>query len=212
MAKENSAQSTLENLCRRYPPLEDIRESIWAAFCLLRDAYTSGNKLLICGNGGSAADSGHIVGELMKGFEKKRPLSQEETAKVEPLIGAEYAGLLQGALPAIDLTQHHVLNTAVANDNSPELIFAQQVWGYGVKGDVFLGISTSGNAQNVYLGAQVARAKGMKVLSFTGPDGGKLAKIADQAVRVPGQSTAHIQEYHLPVYHALCVMLEETFF
>jgi len=210
--RENSAQAILDNLCQRYPSLEDIRENIWNAFCLLRNAYSRGNKLLICGNGGSAADCGHIVGELMKGFEKKRALSPAEMAKVEPLIGTEYANLLQGALPAIDLTQHHALNTAVANDNAPELIFAQQVWGFGVEGDVLIGISTSGNAKNVCLAAQVAKAKGMAVLSLTGASGGKLADIADCAVKVQGQSTAQIQELHLPIYHGLCLMLEEVFF
>jgi D-sedoheptulose 7-phosphate isomerase len=193
-----------EKLFKRYPALDGIRASFMNAYLLLRDAYRRGNKLLVCGNGGSAADSGHIVGELMKGFMKKRGIGR--------LYNEESADLLQGALPAIDLTQHTALNTAVANDNSPDLMFAQQVLGYGAAGDVLLAISTSGNAENCRRAALTAKAKNLAVIALTGPDGGRLAEIADCAVKAPGDCTADIQEHHLPVYHTLCAMLEEKFF
>lgn len=208
----SAAMNQLALLYQKYPPLEAMRENILSACELLYETYCNGNKLLVCGNGGSAADCGHIVGELMKGFEKKRPLPAKEKAQVAALMGEKYANLLQMALPAIDLTQHHALSTAVANDNAPEMVFAQQVWGYGSPGDVLLCISTSGNAKNVCLAALTATAKKMPVVALTGPDGGELAKIADYAIKVPGESTAQIQEYHLPLYHALCRALETSFF
>lgn len=197
----------LTHLIRRYPALAQMRETIGQAYRILEECYEKGGKLLVCGNGGSAADSDHIVGELMKGFYKQRPLSAEEKQRFD-----EQGEKLQGALPAIALTQHGALSTAFLNDVDPEMVFAQQVYGYGREGDVFLGLSTSGNSMNVVSAAKVAAAKGLKVITMTGRDGGKLKDVSDVCLIVPARATADIQEYHLPLYHTLCAMLEEHFF
>ena len=202
----------LEELIGRYPVLEPCRESIRQAYQALEECFLAGGKLLVAGNGGSAADSDHIVGELMKGFVKKRPLPDslvQALKEAEPQRGAE---LFQGALPAIALTNHVALSSAFANDVDGILSYAQQVNGYGNRGDVFLGISTSGNAENVMYAAVTARAKGMKIIGLTGRDGGKLGAFADISIVVPKQETYQIQELHLPVYHALCLMLEKRFY
>ena len=197
----------LKRLLERYPALEKLEGEISGAYELMKESYEKGGKLLICGNGGSAADSDHIVGELMKGFYKERRLPEEEMEKY-----GELGAHLQGALPAIALTQHCALSTAFLNDVDPKMVFAQQVYGYGQPGDVFLGLSTSGNSENVVFAARVAAAKGMKVITMTGRDGGRLKELSDVCLVVPAQVTADIQEYHLPIYHALCAMLEEHFF
>ena len=197
----------LTHLIERYPALAQMRGAIEQAYRLLEECYENGSKLLVCGNGGSAADSDHIVGELMKGFYKQRMLPEEERKRF-----GEQGEKLQGALPAIALTQHGALSTAFLNDVDPAMVFAQQVYGYGQGGDVFLGLSTSGNSANVVLAAKVAAAKGMKVITMTGRNGGKLKELSDVCMIVPAQVTADIQEYHLPVYHTLCAMLEEHFF
>lgn len=205
----------LDELIRRYPVLESVRADIEAVYEILEGCYANGGKLLIAGNGGSAADAEHIVGELMKGFVKKRPVpsEMEQALKAtDPVRGAELAKKLQGGLPAIAVTGHAALTTAFANDVDGVLSYAQQVSGYGKPGDVFLGISTSGNAENVMYAAVAARAKGMKVAALTGKDGGKLGRFADAAVIIPEKETYKIQELHLPVYHALCLMLEDRFF
>ena len=205
----------LEELVQRYPVLEPVKGDILKAYELIRDCYENGGKLMIAGNGGSCSDSEHIVGELMKGFVKRRPVSAElaEALKqADPERGAELAKKLQGGLPAIALTNHAALSSAFANDVDGMLSYAQQVNGYGKAGDVFLGISTSGNAENVMYAAVTAKAKGMKVIGLTGKTGGKLAKIADVAIIVPEQETYKIQELHLPIYHALCLMLEDRFY
>lgn len=205
----------LTELVERYPQLAVMKEQIWDAYEILKDAYESGHKLLIAGNGGSAADSEHIVGELMKGFKKKRALSKEVAEKfwkVDLDAGEVLSEKLQAALPAIALCGHPGLSTAFLNDVDGQLIFAQQVYGYGNEGDVLLAISTSGNSANVYYACVTARAKGMKVIGLTGRDGGKLKSISDAALVVPETETFKIQELHLPVYHALCLMLEEHFF
>lgn len=205
----------LDELIKRYPVLESVRGDIEKTYEILETCYENGGKLLIAGNGGSAADAEHIVGELMKGFVKRRPLPEElEKALVDtdPERGTILAQKLQGGLPAIALTNHTALSTAFANDVDGVLSYAQQVNGYGKAGDVFLGISTSGNAENVIYAAVTAKAKGMKVLGLTGKDGGKLGKAADVAVIVPETETYKIQELHLPIYHALCLMLEERFY
>ena len=171
--------------------------------------------MLIAGNGGSSADAEHIVGELMKGFKKSRFVSEEFADKLRKIDGERAEELiekLQGGLPAISLSSHPALCTAYLNDVDGNLIVAQQVYGYGKEGDVFLGISTSGNAKNIMYAAAVAKAKGMKVAALTGKDGGKLGKAADAAVIVPEPETYRIQELHLPIYHVLCLMLEERFF
>ena len=205
----------LEELIGRYPVLEPCRESIRQAYQALEECFLAGGKLLVAGNGGSAADSDHIVGELMKGFVKKRPLPDslvQALKEAEPQRGAELSQKLQGALPAIALTNHVALSSAFANDVDGILSYAQQVNGYGNRGDVFLGISTSGNAENVMYAAVTARAKGMKIIGLTGRDGGKLGAFADISIVVPKQETYQIQELHLPVYHALCLMLEDRFY
>ena len=197
----------LARLTERYPALVKMEDEIKRAYEIIKDSYEKGGKLLVCGNGGSAADSDHIVGELMKGFYKQRMLPEEERKRF-----GEQGEKLQGALPAIALTQHGALSTAFLNDVDPAMVFAQQVYGYGQGGDVFLGLSTSGNSANVVLAAKVAAAKGMKVITMTGRNGGKLKELSDVCMIVPAQVTADIQEYHLPVYHTLCAMLEEHFF
>lgn len=208
-------QNYLDQLIERYPALEPVRGPIGQAYEEMRRAFASGHKLLIAGNGGSAADAEHIAGELMKGFVRPRPLPEEMAVRLREIdaeAGACLAEKLQGALPAIALTGHPGLSTAFLNDVDGRMVFAQQVWGYGREGDVLLAISTSGNAENVYLACVAAKAKGMRVVGLTGRDGGKLARAADAAVVVPGRETYQIQELHLPVYHALCLMLEAYFF
>lgn len=217
MSKEikRRRQVMLNELTFRYPVLESVREEIEETYKVLEKCFADGGKLLIAGNGGSAADAEHMVGELMKGFVRKRPIDEEmrmELEKADPVRGAKLAEELQGGLPAIALDGHIALSTAYANDKDPVLAYAQQVNGYGKAGDVFLGISTSGNSENIIYAAVTAKAKGMKVLILTGRDGGKLAKLADCAIIVPEQETYKIQELHLPVYHALCLMLEEHFY
>lgn len=214
---ETQIENHLDLLIRRYPVLSVCREDIAKAYDILETCFSGGNKLLVAGNGGSCADAEHIVGELMKGFKLPRRSAEEFAEKlraVDPARGEELAEKLQGGLPAVALSGHQGLNTAYINDveNGGLLMYAQQVNGYGKAGDVFLGISTSGNSKNVMYAAVVARAKGMKVLGLTGSMGGQLAEIADVAIRVPETETYMIQELHLPVYHTLCLMLEEKFF
>lgn len=191
----------------RYPALIPISKDVEAAYEIMKNSYEQGGKLLACGNGGSAADADHIVGELMKGFFKLRPIP----AKEQEAVG-EMGKYLQGALPAIALTGHSALSTAFLNDVHPAMVFAQQVYGYGQAGDVLIALTTSGNSVNVLHAADVARAKGMKVIGLTGRDGGKLKDKCDCCIIVPANVTADIQEYHLPIYHTLCAMLEEHFY
>lgn len=212
-------------LTERYPRLKPIEDQIIAAYQIMETCYENGGKLLIAGNGGSCADAEHIVGELMKGFVKRRKVSREEQelleqagrqisedCKLEENLGTELAECLQGGLPAIALTGHNGLSTAFLNDVNGDMIYAQQLWGYGRPEDVFLGISTSGNSKNILYALAAAKAKGLKTVVLTGRDGGKLAKSADVAIIAPEQETYQIQELHLPIYHALCLMLEEHFF
>ena len=202
-------------LINRYPVLEPVKEAIFQAYCLLEKCYEGGGKLLIGGNGGSSADSEHIVGELMKGFCKKRQVPEDFAGKLmeaDKERGKYLAEKLQQGLPAIALTGHPALSTAYLNDVDGLLTIAQQLYGYGKKGDVFLGISTSGNSENILYAAAAARAMEIPVIALTGKDGGRLAEAADVAIIVPEQETYRIQELHLPVYHALCLMLEERFF
>lgn len=205
----------LEELVERYPVLDAVKDDVQKAFELLEACYEQGGKLLIAGNGGSCADAEHIVGELMKGFVKRREVSDsfaECLRNADEVRGAELAKKLQGGLPAIALTGHAGLSTAYLNDVDGDLIFAQQTYGYGRPGDVLIGISTSGNAKNVMYAMTVAKALGMKTVGLTGKDGGALKREADVSVVVPETETFKIQELHLPVYHALCLMLEERFF
>ena len=205
----------LEELVERYPALEGVKDQILEAYKILEACYENGGKLLIAGNGGSCSDAEHIVGELMKGFVKRRPVSQDfakALLEADPERGEELAKKLQGGLPAISLTGHPSLSTAYLNDVDGDLIYAQQTCGYGKRGDVFLGLSTSGNARNIMYAMATAKALGMKTIGLTGKDGGALKKAADVAIVVPEEETFKIQELHLPVYHALCLMLEERFF
>lgn len=205
----------LNHLIERYPQLIVCRDDIMKAYDLLEEAYSAGRKLLVCGNGGSASDSEHIVGELMKEFKLKRKVYGQQAAALKEIdadLGQTLADNLQGALPAISLTGHSALQTAFMNDAEPELVFAQQVNGYGKPGDVYLGISTSGNSKNVLYAAVTAKSRGLKVIGLTGAKENKLMKYADVCIRVPETETYKIQELHLPVYHCLCLMLEERFF
>lgn len=205
----------LDLLIKRYLVLASSKDDIKKAYEILENSYSNGGKLLVAGNGGSAADSEHIVGELMKGFKKPRKLSadmQDKMKSVSPELGEALSENLQGALPAIALDGHPALTTAYMNDQEPLLCFAQQVNGFGRENDVFLGISTSGNSKNVLYAAVTAKAKGMKVIGLTGVKASKLSKLADVCIKVPETETYMIQELHLPVYHCLCLMLEERFF
>ena len=212
---EKRLEIHLDDLIKRYPKLEVCRKEIANAYSILETAYSNGRKLLVSGNGGSASDSEHIVGELMKEFKLKRKVYQEqaeEMRKISSELGEVLAENLQGALPAISLTGHSSLTTAFMNDSEPDLIFAQQVNGYGKPGDVYLGISTSGNSKNVLYAAVTAKSKGLKVIGLTGQRENRLMKYADVCIRVPETETYKIQELHLPVYHCLCMMLEDKFF
>lgn len=203
-----------EELVDKYPALSACIDSVRSAGEVLLKVFHGGGKLLVCGNGGSGADSEHIVGELMKEFYIRRPLKEAEQAalkKVDP-AGEKLAKCLQGALPAITLTSNIALSTAYANDAEPELVFAQQVWGYGNPGDVLLAISTSGSSKNVYDAMVAAKAKGMWVIGLTGARQGTMEKLCDVCIRAPSTVTYEIQEYHLPIYHALCRYVEAEIF
>lgn len=205
----------IDLLILRYPQLIVAKDCIVEAYQILEESYTNDGKLLVAGNGGSAADAEHIVGELMKGFVNPRKLEAEYSdalITVNKELGRVLSENLQGALPAIALDGHLALTTAYMNDCEPLLCFAQQVNGYGKKSDVFLGISTSGNSKNILYAATVAKAKGMKVIGLTGEKDSKLSEISDTCIQVPETETYKIQELHLPVYHCLCLMLEDTFF
>lgn len=185
------------------------------AYDLLSKSFREGGKLLVCGNGGSASDSEHIVGELMKGFKSKRILSKEVRQQFVDCFGEDgnfLADNLQGALPAISLTSHHSLATAYANDVNPDMVFAQQVYGYGKAGDILIGLSTSGNSDNVVHAVKTAQVLGMKTIGLTGRSGGKMKDLCEVTLSVPEDETADVQERHLPIYHALCTMLEIAFF
>jgi D-sedoheptulose 7-phosphate isomerase len=208
-------EELLQNLLDRHPELSLAARDIASGYEIIRSSYEKGGKLLVCGNGGSAADADHIVGELMKQFSRDRSIPdsvQNYLVKEFGQRGEYLAKNLEGALPAISLNCHSALSSAFANDVDAELIYAQQVVGYGNKEDVLLGISTSGNARNVTAAMLVARSKGMKVIGLVGRDGGEFNKYCDVLINVGGNSTPRIQELHLPVYHTLCEMLECHFF
>lgn len=205
----------IDVLIERYPQLSCIVDDLYSSYKLIEDSYKKGGKLLIAGNGGSAADAEHIVGELMKGFKLPRKVDDTFATRLcetNEELGSILAQNLQGALPAIALDGHPALSTAYMNDCEPLLCFAQQVNGYGKEGDVFLGISTSGNSKNVLYAAVTARAKGMKIIGLTGAKDSKLEQMSDVCIKVPQTETYMIQELHLPVYHCLCLMLENEFF
>ncbi len=198
----------LESMIDRYPALESCRKDVEATHAAISSAFASGGKLLVCGNGGSAADSAHISAELLKGFALARPLDEEWQTRLGPGLAAK----LQGSLPVIPLPAFDSLLTAFANDSDPLYGFAQLVWGLGGEGDALLCISTSGNSANILHAAEVGRAKDLLVIGLTGEGGGRLNEMADICIRVPETEVYLIQENHLPVYHCLSLMLEETFF
>lgn len=206
----------VDDLIKRYPALSVCKESILAAYEVLKECFKSGHRLYIVGNGGSCSDSEHIVGELMKSFKKRRRLSNDECEKlinIDPVRGKELANSLQWGFPCIALDSHPGLNSAFTNDvpNGGLMTYAQQLNVLGNEGDVFLGISTSGNSKNVMYASVVAKSKGLKVIGLTGEKGGELSKIADVCIKAPSSETFMIQEYHLPIYHCLCLMLEENY-
>ncbi|MBQ4057550.1 MAG: SIS domain-containing protein [Lachnospiraceae bacterium] len=212
---EERIQKHIDLLIDRYPKLESCKDDIEKAYLLLEECYQNDGKLLIAGNGGSAADSEHIAGELMKRFKIPRPVPTEFAEKlkeIDAVRGKNLAHNLERGLMAIPLVAHEALSTAYINDVDGIGVFAQQLYGFGRKGDVFLGISTSGNSKNVMSATVVARALGINVIGLTGFKGGELASIADVAIRVPEDETYMIQELHLPVYHCLCLMIEDRFF
>lgn len=213
--KDSQVENYLEDLINRYPILNDSKEDILKVYFVLRDAFMNKGKLLVAGNGGSAADADHIAGELMKGFCLPRRVGDDfakRLKEVDSEKGGVLADKLQGALPTIALVNHNALNTASINDIDGFICYAQQIMGYGNKGDVFWGISTSGNSKNVIYAAITAKAKGMKVIGLTGAGGGELAKMADVCICVNERETYKIQELHLPIYHCLCLMVEREFF
>ena len=193
----------LNELMERYPSLAVCKKEIEAAAQAWINCYENGGKLMACGNGGSCADSEHIVGELMKGFYLQRRVTEDQNSILSHL---------QGALPAIALTGHNALSTAFSNDEDASFVYAQQVFGYGRKGDILIGISTSGNAVNVKNAVLTAKEIDMKTIALTGGTGGALKSLADFSIVVPGECPADVQENHLPVYHTLCAMLEARFF
>ena len=199
--------SHLENLIERYPALEECQSDIQEAFNLLATTFRKDGKLLLCGNGGSAADSEHWAGEMLKGFAHSRPLS----SSMRQGLPSEMAARLQWAFPVIPLTGFPALATAFSNDVNPEYVFAQLVLALGRVGDVLATLSTSGNSTNICRAAEVARARSLPVLALTGVTGGKLKELADVCICVPATQTPHIQEFHLPIYHCLSLMLEEAF-
>ncbi|HJQ14953.1 MAG TPA: SIS domain-containing protein [Anaerolineales bacterium] len=205
----------IEQLIATYPDLERCTPDIEAAFQILSNCYRKGGKVLTCGNGGSAADAEHIVGELMKGYLLKRSVSDEIRARLvsaSPEDDDYLASRLQGALPAISLVSQTSLLSAISNDTAADMVYAQQVYAYGQEGDVLIGLSTSGNSRNVILAMQVARALGLRTIGLTGPTGGALKPLCEVCICVPAENTPAIQERHLPIFHVLCAMLEEEFF
>lgn len=215
MVIDSRLQKHIDLLIKRYPALEGIKQDVIDGYLVMEECYSNGGKLLVAGNGGSAADSEHIAGELMKRFKTPRPISKEFAEKliaIDPARGSELAKNLECGLMAIPLVAHEALSTAYINDVDGLGVFAQQLFGFGRPGDVFLGISTSGNSRNIMSATVVARALGIKVLGLTGATGGELATVADVCVRAPETETYMIQEYHLPIYHCWCLMLEDRFF
>ncbi len=208
-------KTLLNILTERYPALESCIDEIEAAADSIINCYQNGGKLLICGNGGSAADADHIVGELLKSFSKNRPVQAgfaDDLKGVSPERGELLSEKLERGLPAISLNSHAALISAISNDIGGDFIYAQQVLGYGNKEDILIGITTSGNSQNIIDAAITAKAKGLKVIGLTGETGGNLKEYCDVSIRVPSAITPVVQEYHLPVYHILCQIVEHHFY
>ncbi|MCR4633463.1 MAG: SIS domain-containing protein [Erysipelotrichaceae bacterium] len=208
-------RNELDELIRRYPELSACKKEIEEAYLLLQETYDNGHKLLIAGNGGSAADSEHIAGELMKRFKITRPIDEDlaqKLLKIDPIRGERLVKNLEKPLRAVPLTSHIAITTAYMNDADATGVFAQQMLGFGDEGDAFLAISTSGNSENIISACVVAKAMGIKIIGLTGQKESKLSGYADICIKVPQTETYKIQELHLPVYHALCLMLESNYF
>lgn len=209
------SKQIIENLILRYPALKSCEEKIIQAIDLLINCYENHHKILVCGNGGSAADAQHIVGELMKGFVLPRTLPSEKQEVIRQMFPETSQYLidnLQETLPAISLLGETALTSAYSNDRAPDLVFAQQVLGYGNAGDVLFAISTSGTSRNVIYACQMAKVQNIQIIGLTGASGGTMKDMCDVAICAPSDSTYQIQEYHLPIYHAICLALEEEFF
>ena len=212
---EERLKKHIDLLMKRYPSIASCKQDIINAYLIMEECYEHDGKLLIAGNGGSAADSEHIAGELMKRFKTPRPVTPgmaEKLKQIDPVRGEDLAKNLERGLMAIPLVAHEALSTAYINDVDGLGVFAQRIFGFGREGHVFLGISTSGNSKNVMSATVVARALGIRVIGLTGAKGGELAEVADVIVRVPETETYMIQELHLPIYHCWCLMLEDKFF
>ena len=210
-----TTQHIIDNLIERYPELDDCKEDLVYAVELLIHCYRNHHKVLVCGNGGSAADAQHIVGELMKGFALPRTLPSEKQEVIQRMFPETSQYLidnLQATLPAISLLGETALISAYSNDKAPDLVFAQQVLGHGETGDVLFAISTSGTSRNVVYACQMARVQGMQIIGLTGASGGTMKEMCEVAICAPSDNTYQIQEYHLPIYHAICLALEEEFF
>ena len=208
-------QKELDILVTNYPQLSGCMDDIWAAYELMKNASLNGRLIMACGNGGSAADAEHIVGELMKGFKVKRSLTDRQREALVAAFQADgdyLADNLQRAIPAVSLVSQSALTSAFINDVAPDMVFAQQVFGYGREGDVLLGFSTSGNSKNVINACKVASSFGIRTIGMTGESDSKLREICDVTIRVPANETFRVQEYHLPVYHTLCALLETEMF
>jgi len=202
------------SIYERYPSLVCVKEKIDKALELLTDLYKNGGTLFVCGNGGSAADGEHIVGELMKSFKLRRDVKHDFAEKLKACgeYGDKLAVGLERALPAISLNTHEALSSAYINDREPELVYAQQLFGLAKPNDMLLTLTTSGNSANCIYAAVTAKAMDMKVIAMTGCSGGKIAELADVTINVPEKETYLVQELHLPIYHYLCAELEKTFF
>lgn len=212
---KEQVQKELDILLTNYPELSVCKEDILTAFEMMKKTGLNGGIIMTCGNGGSASDAEHIVGELMKGFKLKRPLTAEQRSALMsayPTDGAYFADHLQRGIPAISLVSQSAISTAFINDVAPDMVYAQQVFGYGKTGDLLIGITTSGNSGNVVNACKVARTFGVGTIGMTGENGGMLKEICDVTIRVPVCETFRVQEYHLPIYHALCSMLEMEMF
>jgi D-sedoheptulose 7-phosphate isomerase len=210
-----TGEESIDALISRYPELDCCRKEVMEAATAIIDCYKKGGKLLLCGNGGSCADADHMVGELMKSFERKRLLEKDLKQNLESVSntrGAYIAQHLQAALPAISLNAHSALISAIANDMDASLVFAQQLAGYGQAGDILIAISTSGNSQNIVDAVITARAKNLTVIGLTGQSGGEMKQFCHIPICVPATNTAEVQEFHLPVYHTICKIVENSFF
>lgn len=203
-------------LFQRYPTLKNCEEDIYTALKLMKETYMKGGKILVCGNGGSCSDAQHIVGELMKGFLLKRPMTQAQKNTFAEVLGEEdaenFASRLQRGIPAIALDGMSALFTAYANDADADYVYAQAVFGYGKPEDLLIGISTSGNSKNIVLAVKAAKALGVRTVALTGAKESKLSSLSDVTIRVPETETFKVQELHLPVYHYLCAEMEDAFF